>query len=143
MISNSLKLTLQKEQGNLFAEVGKLGFDSEIFIKGFMKSSVAEGLDADFDFMQWCGRAYMLNKLLDEYPDIFVKSDNVYDSETLFWIGYTYRYWNYYTNDTSKKIVKIAPPKVMNESYFILHTFDCKLAVDTLKEEYENKYSKV
>lgn len=40
----------------------------------------------------------------DEYPEAFSKEGIVYDVETLYWIGYLYRYWHFYTVEFSKEI---------------------------------------
>ena len=40
----------------------------------------------------------------DEYPEAFSKEGIVYDVETLYWIGYLYRYWDFYTVEFSKEI---------------------------------------
>ena len=39
-------------QGALFEMSGAEGYDSKTFIRVFMRSKIAEGLDSDFDFTQ-------------------------------------------------------------------------------------------
>lgn len=48
--------------------------------------------------------------------------------------GYTYRYWHYYTNESSREIYQAADAKVMNECWLGFHTFDVEMAIDDLKE---------
>ena len=59
-----------------------------------------------------------------------------FDREIMYWIGYLYRYWHYYTKESSRVIVKQAPPKTMAENYLTIHTMDPKMAIDELKEMY-------
>ncbi len=122
-------------QGKLFELSGEYGFNSEKFIKGFMRSKVAEGLDSEFDFMQWCGKEYILERMMDEYPQYCVKDGTVYHGEVLYWMGYLYRYWHFYTGENSKEIYKTVGAKVMNYSYLGFHTLDIEEAIDRLKHK--------
>ena len=53
--------------------------------------------------------------------------------------GYIYRYWHYYTGESSKDIYKIADAKTMNECWLSFHTLDVEMAIDNLKEIYRQK----
>lgn len=108
----SLELTLCDMQGHLFEMSGSEGYVSEKFIQTFMRSAAAEDLDKEFSYMQWSGEAYILSRLKDENADGFV-AGKPYDRETLFWTGYLYRYWHYYTSENSKEVLKQAKPKTM------------------------------
>lgn len=130
---NSSELVLCDMQGRLFEMSGKEGYDSERFIKGFMKSAAAEDLDKKFSFMQWCGEAYILSRLKEENADD-LKPGEVYDNETLYWTGYIYRYWHFYTGENSREILKIAPVKTMRTVYLMYHTMSPEMAIDRLKE---------
>lgn len=136
----TLELTLCKMQGNLFVTAAKQGFDSELFIKTFMKSATAEDLDKEFSHMQWAGEAYILSRLKDEDNERLKQGGEVYDEETLFWTGYIYRYWHYYTGESSKEIIKQAPAKTMRILYLMYHTMSPKLAIDRLKETYKDRH---
>ena len=46
-----------------------------------------------------------------ELGDSLIKSKSVYDKETLFGIGYVYRLWHFYTNESSIAIYKKASAK--------------------------------
>ena len=70
-----------------------------------------------------------------ELGDSLIKSKSVYDKETLFWIGYVYRIWHFYTNESSKAIYKKASAKKMNVIYLNYHTMGVELAIETLCSE--------
>ena len=53
MMDIALRRSLSQMQGSLFEMSGREGYDSDTFIRAFMKSKIAEGLDSDFDFTQW------------------------------------------------------------------------------------------
>lgn len=128
-----LQSSLSEMQGQLFEMSGELGVDSAAFIKAFMNSDIAKGLDSDFDFMQWAGKEYILERMQDELPEAFVSGGKVYDREVLFWIGYVYRQWHYLTDEPSKVIYKQADAAAMNANYLGYHTVDISLAVEWLK----------
>ena len=113
---------------------GSEGFDSETFIKVFMNSKISEGLDSDFDFMQWAGKEYIMERMKEEYPKGFSSQGVVFDSETLYWAGYLYRYWHFYTGESSREIYKQADAQTVNTMFYGYHTLDVEMAIDRLKE---------
>lgn len=133
----SLQLTLCDTQGQLFELAAERGYSSEAFIKAFMTSQVAADMDKDFHHVQWAGKAYILSRMEDELADQLTKDGEVYDKETLYWAGYIYRYWNFYTGENSREIYKQAPAKTMNIVYLMYHTMSPEMAIDRLKEAYK------
>ncbi len=133
---NSLQLTLCDTQGQLFELAAEKGYSSEAFLKAFMTSSVAADMDKEFHHLQWAGKAYILSRMEDELDSELKTDGTVYDKEALYWIGYIYRYWNFYTGESSREIYKQAPAKTMNVVYLMYHTMSPKMAIDRLKEAY-------
>lgn len=134
----SLQLTLCDTQGQLFELAAKRGYSSEAFIKVYMTTQVSADMDKEFHHVQWAGKAYILSRMEDELGEKLTKNGEIYDKEALYWIGYIYRYWNYYTGESSKEIYKQAPAKTMNVVYLMYHTLSPELAIDRLKEAYSN-----
>ena len=130
----TLKCALSGMQGKLFEQAGSKGYDSEKFIKVFMNSKIAKGLDSDFDYMQWAGKEYILEKMSEDYPEGCVTGGDVYDNETLYWTGYLYRYWHFYTGESSTAVYKTADAKTMNRAYLGFHTLDIEDAIDRLRQ---------
>ena len=135
----SLQLTLCDTQGQLFELAAERGYNSEAFIKAFMTSQVSADMYKEFHHVQWAGKAYILSRMEDELSEQLVKDGEIYDKETLYWIGYIYRYWNFYTGESSKEIYKQAPAKTMNVVYLMYHTMSPEMAIDRLKEAYNTK----
>lgn len=133
----SWQYALCNEQGDLYSVAGKKGYDSKSFIRTFMNSSVAADMDKPFHFMQWAGKLYLIDRLEDEC--IISKNGNVYDSEVLYWIGYLFRYWHFYTGESSKEIYRQAKADMMNTVYLMYHTMAPELAIDRIKETYLDK----
>ena len=54
-------------------------------------------------------------------------------------MAYVYRYWHFYTKEESSKIYKQASFETMNVNYLMFHTMDVEIAIDDLKEIYNQK----
>lgn len=136
---DSLQRKLCDMQGRLFKLSVDRKFESCGFMEVFMTSDIAKGLDSEFDRTQWVGEEYLIAEISDDLKDKLTYGETL-DGEMMYWIGYLYRYWHYYTNESSKEIVKQAPPKTMSANYLMFHTMDPKMAVDDLKEIYRQKH---
>ena len=135
----SLQITLCDTQGQLFELAAEHGYSSEAFIKAFMTSQVSADMDKEFHHVQWAGKAYILSRMEDELADQLTRDGEIYDKETLYWAGYIYRYWSFYTGESSRDICKQAPAKTMKVVYLMYHTMSPEMAIDRLKEVYEEK----
>ena len=137
------KLTLEKRQlcdiqRRLFEFALKAGLDCPAFIESFMNSRTVAALDNVYDRLQWAGEEYILEELDDETGGL-KKAGETYSMEVMYWAGYTYRYWHYYTGESSREIYEIADARTMDECWLGFHTFDVEMAVDDLREIYEQK----
>lgn len=134
---NELQLKMCDVQGRLFELSADRKYSSSAFIKAFMLSHVAKALDSKFNHMQWAGEEYLLDEMLSSIDnDIFFKGGVILSKDVLYWIGYIYRYWHYYTGEDSAKIYKQAPYDIMKRNYMIFHTMDPVVAIEDLKEIY-------
>ena len=119
-------------QGRLFENSIKEGYDSPSFIEAYMNSEMTAYMDLPFDRYQWAGEEYLLEELLDETGGI-PKAGTLYDREAMYWCGYIYRYWHYYTGESSKEIYIIADGERMNRCWLAYHTLDVEMAIDDLR----------
>ncbi len=95
-------------------------------------------LDDTYDRLQWAGEEYILEEL-DEEVQGLKKAGTIYDIEVMYWAGYIYSQWHYYTNECSQKIYEIANAEMINECWLGFHTLDVEMAIDNLKEIYRQK----
>lgn len=137
----SLKLALCEMQAQLFVQSQEKGYASESFIKTFMLSDVAKDLDMPFNHMQWAGAHYLMSRMEEEYADKLAQGE-CYDTETLYWAGYLYRYWHIYKGESSREIYKQASAKTMRIVYLMYHTMSPEMAIDRLKSSYLEKHRK-
>lgn len=139
-----MELSLDKRQlcdiqGRLFELALKSGYESPIFIEAFMNSRAAACLDDTYDRLQWAGEEYILEELEEETAGVLQKADETFSGEVMYWIGYIYRYWHYYTGESSREIYKIAGARTMEECWLGFHTLDVEMAIDDLKEIYRQR----
>ena len=131
---NELQLKLCDIQGRLFELSAEKKYNSSAFVKAFMTSDTAKALDSEYNRMQWAGEEYLLEEITSSAGDLLTADGEIYDTDILYWIGYIYRYWHYYSGEDSVKIYKQAPVETMKRNYMIFHTMDPVLAIEDLKE---------
>lgn len=136
---NELQLKMCDIQGRLFELSADKEYGSASFVKIFMNSEVAKALDSTYNRMQWAGEEYLLEEIAAVAGEKLEKTGEVYSKDILYWIGYLYRFWHYYTNEDSAKIYKQAPVGTMKRNYMMFHTMAPELAVENLKEIYKQK----
>lgn len=125
-------------QGRSFELALKGGYDCPAFIEAFMNSRAAAALDDVYDRLQWAGEEYILEELNEEVNGL-KRAGATYDIEVMYWTGYVYRYWHYYTDECSREIYRIADAVTMSECWLGFHTLDVEMAIDDLKEIYWQK----
>lgn len=136
---NEIQLKLCDIQGRLFELSAEKKYSSAGFIKAFMTSEVAKALDSKYNRMQWVGEEYLIEELAAVAGDKLFEDGEIYSKDILYWIGYLYRYWHYYTNEDSAKIYKQAAARTMKRNYMMFHTMAPELAIEDLKEIYRQK----
>ena len=136
---DELQLKLCDIQGRLFELSGEKKLPSAAFIKTFMASETAKELDSRYNRMQWMGEEYLLEEIISAAGDTLSGTGEIYQREVLYWIGYIFRYWHYYTDESSAKIIRQAPAATMKRNYMMFHTMDPVLAIENLKEISQQK----
>ena len=131
---DELQLKLCDIQGRLFELSGEKQLPSAAFIRAFMTSDVAKELDSRYNRAQWMGEEYLLEEIKNAAADSLSGAGEVFPKDVLYWIGYVYRFWHYYTGEDSAKILRQAPVDRMKRNFMMFHTMDPALAVEKLKE---------
>ena len=136
---DELQLKLCDIQGRLFELSVEKKYNSAEFIKAFMISDTAKELDSRYNRMQWAGEEYLLEEVVNAAADALTTDGEIYSADVLYWIGYIYRYWHYYSGEDSAKIYKQAPVETMKRNYLMFHTMAPEVAIEDLKEIYRQK----
>ena len=138
---DELQLKLCDIQGRLFELSAEKKLPSASFIKAFMTSETAKELDSRYNRMQWMGEEYLLEEVLSSAGNALSGAGEVYQKDVLYWIGYIYRYWHYYTGESSAKILRQASAATMKRNYLMFHTMDHVVAIEHFKELHHQKQS--
>lgn len=136
---DEIALKLCDIQGRLFELSADKGYGSVAFVKAFMTSDTAKALDSEYNRMQWMGEEYLLEEVVTAAGNEVIANGEVFPKDVLYWIGYIYRYWHYYSGEGSAKIYKQAPVETMKRNYMIFHTMDPVVAIEDLKEIHRQK----
>ena len=115
---SSFELQLCDIQGRLFELALKNNIKYPDFAEKYMNSQTAAFMDY-----------VILEKCTGEN----------YDREEVYWMGYVYRYWHFYADESSKQIYSQADAPLMRSCYLGFHTMDVAMAVEDLKEIYKQK----
>ena len=138
MTLTSRQLLLCEIQGRLFEHLPRRQVDAKPFIRAFMNSKAAEGLDADYDRMQWAGEAYIFEDVMEESGLKRDPNCPQYDAEALYYGGFITRYWNFLTGESSREIYAQCDENELLESYGF-HTEANELAVEDMKTASKGK----
>ena len=130
---DSLSLQLCDIQGRLFALACEQGCASVPFVEAFMRGKTAEALDRPYDRAQWMGEEYLFEEV-DEAAGGLPRTDGILAEDVMYWMGYTYRYWHFYTGESSCDMYAVADVHVMARVYPGFHTLDVEVAIDRLRE---------
>ena len=135
--NNSHQLTpferqLCSVQGKMFELSARKNLSSKEFIDYFMQSKTAAFFDLPYDRTQWMGEENLLYDVMEENPKL--AKGQQYDTESLFWIGYLYRYWHFLTKQDSKSIGKSCNAEMLHALYPAYHTLDCTQAIERILE---------
>ena len=127
----NIQFCLEEMQGKLFENAAKLGYDSENFVRLFMRSQLASQLDMDYSRMQFVDEEYWMEELQDTYGDKLAKGTSLSPQE-MFWLGYIYRSWHHKTGESSREILKRANFKKMTKLYTTEYYNDCDSVLEQL-----------
>ncbi len=52
------------------------------------------------------GEEYLLEEVKSSAGESLAASGDIFQKDIMYWIGYIYRYWHYYTGEDSAKILR-------------------------------------
>lgn len=133
---------LCNEQARIFVNSIDLDCSSKIFIRKFMRSKLALGIDKVISTSTMVDIEYAYNNMLSENE--FSYGVEKFSVSELNWIGYIYRYISYTRQIKSKELYSLANASKMHDLYFVYHTMDPEKVADYILGDYEtNKRNKI
>lgn len=128
----STDLYVCRLQGEIFEKsLEMVNCGSASFIRNFMNSNIVAHIDSSDIGIE----SISINQIYKEYFNQYGNRSygkKKYSAKALYWIGYTYRYWNKLYNQTSKSIYKTINGKEMNDLYLPYHTFSSEKAIQRI-----------
>lgn len=133
-IFDEIGLKLCRMQGEVFEKsAAMVSCGSAVFLRRFMRSSVAQRMDQEGFQYESCDIYTILQEIEEEFGGTDYGSEK-YGGEELYWIGYLYRYWCYTYEKTSKQVYKIIKPKELRELFYPYHSLDPAQAIERILE---------
>lgn len=124
-------LNLAKAQGNIFVEsLERYECSSSYFIKRFMNSEICSRIDRENEI----NIALVFEELEEKYQ--LTRGNKKYSIDSIYWIGYIYRYWSYVFELPSNEVYKIISANQLVQLYEPYHTLDPE---STIRRIYESK----
>ena len=125
-------LRLAEYQAKLFeASVDRFNCSTAIFLRRFLHSDLLETLDKN--------NSAILNLYvpdgLDSIEEQFGPSNYgkvKFSKDSLFWIGYLYRYISYTRDISTRVLFKTFSYTKLNELYYVYHTQDIEWAISNI-----------
>ena len=131
---NIIGVRVCEYQGKLFeASTTRFDCSSKIFLRRFLNSEVLSYLDKNDDIYI----PYTIDEALDSIENEFgkIKYGSVkYSSDTMFWMGYMYRYISFTKETNTNLLFEWFKPEQLNQAYNAFHTQDPEWCVRSLLE---------
>lgn len=132
MTLSPMQAQMCEQQGRLFESLNARGIDPKAFIRAYLNSQAAKGLDAPYNRMQWAGEEYIFEEVVDEFGLTASPDAPKCNPEALYYAGYITRYWHYKTGESSAEIYRQADETRLLGAYG-LHVEDNDLAVEDMR----------
>ena len=98
-------------QGRIFRDsVEQTNYSSFTFFKLYKYSDFLKHLDMNLDYLETFITSDAFMSLDDQFNCLENEKDNKFDNESMYWLGYLYRYISYTREVSTKKIMDLLPP---------------------------------
>lgn len=126
-------LLLCEYQAKLFEKSFELNCSSPVFIRRFLHSELSRKLDEGYSAFLSLDVNEGIESINNRYNDSSYGQEK-YSKNSLFWVGYMYRYICYTREQSSSFVMKIFKHQQMNSVYYVYHTQDPEWCINNLLE---------
>lgn len=120
-------------QAKLFEmSVQQSTLSSPVFIRYFMRSEEAVLLDDTSYLFSSSDCERIIHDMNEKYGKI--QGNKKFSEQSMYWMGYLYRYFSYTRDINSKTVYGIIKPQELHALYLPYHTLDPGAAVDRILE---------
>ena len=127
-------LRLAEYQAKLFeASVDRFNCSTAIFLRRFLHSDLLETLDKNNSAILNLYVSDGLDSIEEQFgPSNYGKVK--FSKDSLFWIGYLYRYISYTKDISTRVLFKTFSYTKLNELYYVYHTQDIEWVISNILE---------
>ena len=126
-------LLLCEYQAKLFEKSLDLGCSTPIFMRRFMKSTLVKELDRNESALVSLDVNEGIESIIEEYGESNYGKIK-FSKNSMYWIGYMYRYISYTRNERTEFLMKTFDYDLLNKVYYSFHTQDPEWVVRSLLE---------
>lgn len=124
-------LLLTAYQGKLFERSFDLNCSTPIFIRRFLHSDLLKTLDKNDSVIFSLDPIEGIQDILNQYGDSSYGKTK-YSKDSLFWMGYMYRYMSYTREESTPFLMKLFDYRLLNDVYYSFHTQDPEWVIASL-----------
>ena len=126
-------LLLCEYQAKLFEKSLDLGCSTPIFMRRFMKSALVKELDRNESALISLDVNEGIQNIIEEYGESNYGKIK-FSKNSMYWIGYMYRYISYTRNERTEFLMKTFDYDLLNKVYYSFHTQDPEWVIQSLLE---------
>ena len=126
-------LLLCEYQAKLFEKSLDLGCSTPIFMRRFMKSTLVKELDKNESALISLDVNEGIQNIIEEYGESNYGKIK-FSKNSMYWIGYMYRYISYTRNERTEFLMKTFDYDLLNKVYYSFHTQDPEWVIQSLLE---------
>ena len=126
-------LLLCEYQAKLFEKSLDLGCSTPIFMRRFMKSTLVKELDRNESALISLDVNEGIQNIIEEYGESNYGKIK-FSKNSMYWIGYMYRYISYTRNERTEFLMKTFDYDLLNKVYYSFHTQDPEWVIQSLLE---------
>ncbi len=119
-------------QAKLFEKSADLKCSSPVFLRRFLHSDHRRLLDENRPEALTLVPADGIDEILEQYDGDIAYGKNKFSRNTLFWMGYMYRYICYTREQDSPLIMHLFSYTLLNDVYYAYHTQDPEWVIASL-----------
>ncbi len=118
-------------QGKLFEKSYDLNCSSAIFLRRFINSHLLDEIDLNTTINKTLDEDEGIASIISQFGPIDY-GKNKYSKESLFWMGYIYRYISYTRDISTRTLFSLFHHELLNAIYYPYHSQDPEVVVQYL-----------
>ena len=125
-------------QGRIFRDsVEQTDYSSFTFFKLYKNSNFLKRFDMNLDYLETFMTSDAFVSLNDQFNCLEKEKDNKFEKESMYWLGYLYRYISYTREVSTKKIMDVLPPFDLITRHHLYYLEDIEENIKSMLETFK------